>query len=254
MEKYRTALILGYGRSGRAAERLLHAEGAETVVFTQEDTDETAVFETLEARDFDICIVSPGFGLSNPWIRAVCEAEIPLLSEVELGWSRHRGKTVAVTGSNGKSTAVKWICEMLQLAGQKAEIGGNYGIPACEAVLENPDLDWLVLEVSSFQLETVQDFRAEVEPPSPDPSVFEVVDAVIAELAGEKYILGPSGGEVAMVLLGGMERGLTEFITNPEAVRAATRHQLAAANAADAMRDAWRRAAGPRCRSRAGSR
>jgi len=57
---------------------------------------------------------------------------------------------------------VKWISEMLQLAGLKAAIGGNYGIPACEAVLDHPDLDWLVLEVSSFQLETVRNFHAEV--------------------------------------------------------------------------------------------
>ena len=162
MEKYRTALVLGYGRSGRAAERLLRAEECQTVVLTQETADDAEVSNALVATKFDVCIVSPGFGLSNPWIRAVREAEIPLLSELELGWSRHRGKTVAVTGSNGKSTAVKWICEMLQLASLKAEIGGNYGIPACETVSENPDLDWLVLEVSSFQLETVQNFRAEV--------------------------------------------------------------------------------------------
>jgi len=152
MEKIRTALILGYGRSGRAAERLLCAEGAEVVVLTEEAADESAVFQALEENRFDICIVSPGFALSHPWISAVREAGVPLLSELELGWSRHRGRTVAVTGSNGKSTAVKWICEMLRLAGSKAAIGGNYGIPACE----------VVLEVSSFQLETVRNFHAEV--------------------------------------------------------------------------------------------
>jgi len=140
----------------------LRSEACKTVVLSQETADDAVVFQTLEERDFDVCIVSPGFALSHPWICAVREAGIPLLSELELGWSRHRGKTVAVTGSNGKSTAVKWICEMLQLADLKVAIGGNYGIPACETVLENPDLDWLVLEVSSFQLETVQDFRAEV--------------------------------------------------------------------------------------------
>lgn len=162
MDKYCTALILGYGRSGQAAERLLLAEGVDVSVLTEERSGLAEVFQILEEQDFDVCIVSPGFGLSNPWIRAVHEAEIPLLSELELGWSRHRGKTVAVTGSNGKSTAVKWICEMLQLAGLKATIGGNYGIPACEVVLDHPDLDWLVLEISSFQLETVQHFHAEV--------------------------------------------------------------------------------------------
>ncbi|MCF7818306.1 MAG: UDP-N-acetylmuramoyl-L-alanine--D-glutamate ligase [Kiritimatiellales bacterium] len=162
MEKYHTALILGYGRSGRAAERLLRAEGAEVSVLTEETAGLPEVVYMLENGRFEVCIVSPGFALDHPWMCAVRDAGIPLLSELELGWSRHRGKTVAVTGSNGKSTAVKWICEILQLAGLRAEIGGNYGIPACEVVLEHPDLDWLVLEVSSFQLETVRDFRADV--------------------------------------------------------------------------------------------
>ncbi len=162
MKKYRTALILGYGRSGRAAERLLHAEGVAVSVLTEENDGLSELSKILSGTEFDVCIMSPGFALSHPWVCAVCEAGVPLLSELELGWSRHQGKTVAVTGSNGKSTAVKWIAEMLQLAGRKVEIGGNYGIPACEIVLEHPELDWLVLEVSSFQLETVQDFRAEV--------------------------------------------------------------------------------------------
>ena len=162
METYRTALVLGYGRSGKAAERLLCAEGAAVTVLAEEGSGLTELSEVLISTKFDVCIVSPGFALSHPWICAVREAGVSLLSELELGWSRHRGKTLALTGSNGKSTAVKWIAEMLQLAGQKAEIGGNYGIPACEVVLDHPELDWLVLEVSSFQLETVQDFCAEV--------------------------------------------------------------------------------------------
>jgi len=78
-----------------------------------------------------------------------------------------------------------------------------------------------------------EDYEGEVNVEPPDPSVFEVVDAVIDALGDEKYIIGPSGGEVGMVLLGGMERGLTEFITNPEAVKAAARRGLAYANASD---------------------
>jgi UDP-N-acetylmuramoylalanine--D-glutamate ligase len=162
MVKYRTALVLGCGRSGKAAERLLRAEGTDVVVVAEETSGLPELVQLLGAQDFDICIVSPGFSLSHPWVCSVREKGVPLLSELELGWSRHRSKTVAVTGSNGKSTAVKWIGEMIQLSGQRAEIGGNYGVPACEVVLENPDLDWLVLEVSSFQLETVQHFHAEV--------------------------------------------------------------------------------------------
>jgi UDP-N-acetylmuramoylalanine--D-glutamate ligase len=162
MEKFSHALILGYGRSGQAAERLLHAEGVETCVLTDETAGDSEVRRALENHPFDICIVSPGFRLSHPWLRAVRNAGIPLLSELELGWSRHKGKTIAVTGSNGKSTAVKWICDSLRQAGHTAAIGGNYGIPSCQVALEQPDLEWLVLEVSSFQLETVQAFCADV--------------------------------------------------------------------------------------------
>ena len=162
VEKYQTALVLGHGRSGKAAECLLLAEGTAVSVLSEESDQLPKLVQSLADTRFEVCIVSPGFALSHPWIGAVREADVPLLSELELGWSRHRGRTVAVTGSNGKSTAVKWICEMLQLAGLKAAIGGNYGIPASEVVLENPGLDWLVLEVSSFQLETIREFHAEV--------------------------------------------------------------------------------------------
>ena len=161
METYGTALILGYGRSGRAAERLLKLEGCRTTVLTEETAGEAELSLALAQNRFDVCLVSPGFGLSHAWLEAVRQAGVPILPEFELGWSRHRGKTVAVTGSNGKSTAVKWICEMLQAAGRTAAIGGNYGIPACETVLDHPDIEWLVLEVSSFQLETVRRFRAD---------------------------------------------------------------------------------------------
>mmetsp|Transcript_14053 Transcript_14053/g.25055 ORF Transcript_14053/g.25055 Transcript_14053/m.25055 type:complete len:434 (-) Transcript_14053:228-1529(-) len=162
MKTYDAALILGYGRSGRAAERMLQAEVCETIVLSQETAGDNDVSMILKSKRFDVCIVSPGFGLNHPWINAIENAGIPLLSELELGWSRHSGKTVAITGSNGKSTAVKLVHESLLLAGKKSAIGGNYGIPACEVVMENPDLDWLVLEVSSFQLETVCSFRADV--------------------------------------------------------------------------------------------
>ena len=162
MNEYHNALILGYGRSGQAAERLLRSEGCSTTVVAKEQTDDAALAELLREPSFDLCIVSPGFSVEHLWVRAIRDAGIPLLSELELGWSRHRGKTVAVTGSNGKSTAVKWICESLCAAGLQAEIGGNYGVPACEVVIKHPDLEWLVLEVSSFQLETVDLFQPDI--------------------------------------------------------------------------------------------
>ena len=162
MKTFKNALILGCGRSGKAAERLLRAELCAVQVVAEDRLSLAELVELLQRERFEVCVVSPGFGLSHPWVEAVCAEGIPLLSELELGWSRHRGKTIALTGSNGKSTAVKWICESLCAAGLKAEIGGNYGVPACEVVMDCPALDWLVLEVSSFQLETADTFSPEV--------------------------------------------------------------------------------------------
>lgn len=79
----------------------------------------------------------------------------------------------------------------------------------------------------------MEDFPADVRVNPPDESVFEVVDHVIAQLGKDRFILGPSGDEVGMVLLGGMERGLTEYITSPELVKAAARHNTNAANQKD---------------------
>ena len=155
-------LILGRGRSGQAAQRLLEAEGTKTVVFSEESNEFSALEKFLKTKTPAFCVVSPGFSIHHPWIKLILQKGISLRSELELGASRHRGKTIAVTGSNGKSTAVKWLFEMLSLAGRKVAIGGNYGIPACEVVCEQPDLEWLVLEVSSFQLETVQNFSPDV--------------------------------------------------------------------------------------------
>lgn len=160
-QTYERALVLGAGRSGQAAKKLLESEQTQVFVLEDKDTSFEAFCATVAEQRPQVAVVSPGFAIDHPWLNELREMGIPLLAELELGWSRFKGKTLAVTGSNGKSSAVKWACEALRCAGFSAEIGGNYGIPACEVVLENPGADWLVLEVSSFQLETIRDFRAD---------------------------------------------------------------------------------------------
>lgn len=177
MKTYRKALILGAGLSGLGAARLLAAEGAMvTVADARPEKDLVQVMETLgklgvrthfghaelPPEAFDVCVVSPGFAWNSDWVQAayaLCETVLP---ELELGWSRARCRVMAVTGSNGKSTAVKWCTEALIHAGLKALPAGNYGFSVCDAVLEHRDLDWLVLEVSSFQLETATEFRPDI--------------------------------------------------------------------------------------------
>lgn len=160
MHKYKKALVVGCGRSGRAAEALLRSEGASVVSICQEITPDYR-YEDLHF-DPDIAVISPGFSLRHPWIKDLLDRGVPLLSELELGWSRRHCPVIAVTGSNGKSTVVKWISEALEEAGFKAVPCGNYGFPVCAAAMLAEVPDWLVIEVSSFQLETVQEFRPEI--------------------------------------------------------------------------------------------
>ncbi len=177
MKSYHKALVLGLGHSGEAAARLLRSEGTDVTAIDRADMPalraQARELESGGARvllgctdmpsePFDVCVVSPGVPLNSPWIAELEKRRVEYFSELELGWIRRRGRVVAVTGSNGKSTAVKWIAESLQQAGLRAAPAGNYGYPVSRAVLEQPDLDWLVLEVSSFQLETVREFRPEV--------------------------------------------------------------------------------------------
>ncbi len=139
------ALILGSGRSGKAAERLLVRFGFAVTVLDGED-----VFPA--AGDFSVAIVSPGLALSHPWIVAAQRRGIPLKSELQVGCEalKQKGvKLLAVTGSKGKSSIVKLVAEAV--GGIPC---GNYGRPVCDVACEENLPAWAVVEVSSFMLET----------------------------------------------------------------------------------------------------
>jgi UDP-N-acetylmuramoylalanine--D-glutamate ligase len=175
---YQRSLVLGLGRSGESAARLLASEGTEVVVLDQaispaiqkraECLRAEGIEVFLEAPEkcldipVDICVISPGISLSSHWIQSICNRGIPLIGELELAWDRCKTKVIAVTGSNGKSTAVKWIQENLQRAGYQALIAGNYGIPFSSIIQAQAIADWIVLEISSFQLETLRKARPDI--------------------------------------------------------------------------------------------
>ena len=152
------ALVLGYGRSGRAAEALLRAQGTESVVLADDERDR------IEGKGFDFAVVSPGIALTHPWIVEAKRRGIPLKSELQLGCEelKRRGwKLLAVTGSKGKSSVVKVVAEAINLAGMKAVACGNYGVPVSEVANSNNrtteqsnNSPWAVVEVSSFMMET----------------------------------------------------------------------------------------------------
>jgi len=157
MHKYEKAVVLGCGRSGRAAEAMLRSEGSLVLSICQETTPDYR-YEDFHF-DPEVAIISPGFSLEHPWVKDLVARGIPLLSELELGWSRRHCPVIAVTGSNGKSTVVKWISDALAQAGKVGIPCGNYGLPVSAAVMLPEVPDWLIVEVSSFQLETVQHFH-----------------------------------------------------------------------------------------------
>ena len=177
MRKYAKALVLGVGASGRAAAELLVSEGARVIAVDKSASgsllgeasklEQKGVEVRLGVADipgdaFDVCIVSPGIPSDSEWVRAVENQGIEVISELELGATRCRCPIVAVTGSNGKSTLVKLCGESLAAAGCRVEMAGNYGTPLSEFARRSSEYEWVVVEVSSFQLETVKTFKPKV--------------------------------------------------------------------------------------------
>jgi len=171
------ALVLGAGMSGEAAALLLLAHQGRVLVI---DGGEEAKLAEAAARvrqaggrvvfgggdlprePFDVCVVSPAFAMNHPWVEACRRRGLPMISELELGGCYWRGKILAVTGSKGKSSLVKFCADTLEGAGVTASPAGNYGIPLCKLALEKPDLAWAVTEVSSFQMEHTPTFSPDI--------------------------------------------------------------------------------------------
>jgi UDP-N-acetylmuramoylalanine--D-glutamate ligase len=167
-------LVCGAGKSGEAAARVALAEGRRVVVADTRSAEalgeaRLAALKALEAAGAEVAlgaaeapegewgeaVVSPGLDVNGAFLKGLAARGIPLVSEIEWGWRRWRGKTALVTGSNGKSSVVKALAELLG-----GVACGNYGVPVCEAVAS--DKPWLVVEASSFQLEAVRGMRADV--------------------------------------------------------------------------------------------
>lgn len=161
-------LVVGLARSGIAVARLAERLGARvTATDIRADLDLAdfrATFRgdlvlgehaTALVDDADLVVTSPGVPFSNPILARARERGVPVWAEIEFAWRHFAIPTIAVTGTAGKSTTVTLIGEMLRASGLRVYVGGNIGAPLSDAALP---LDWLVVEVSSFQLETVDEF------------------------------------------------------------------------------------------------
>ncbi len=170
--------VLGAGGSGYAAAALALARGASVSVFDSGSPEKLAAAVTrfaalgapltcgaealVPAANYDLCVISPGIDASWPIATAFAAASKELVGEIEFAWRLGGAPVIAITGTNGKTTTTSLIATMLNAAGLRAISAGNIGLPYSEVVLSGEKYDWIVLEVSSFQLETVSTFAPRI--------------------------------------------------------------------------------------------
>ena len=172
----KTVIVAGAGRSGLLAARLLAGEGARVTL--RDDRPRSDVEASLrepipagidflrgmpgegEVRGSALLVVSPGVPRERLPLSALAALGVPVWGELELGFRRFQGKVAAITGTNGKSTVTTLVGGMATVALPRVFVGGNLGTPFVAAA--GAPCDWGVVEVSSFQLESIERFRPRV--------------------------------------------------------------------------------------------
>lgn len=174
--KGKKVMVLGLARTGSETARFLVRQGAEVLVSDRRseaelDREREALSglpvrfllggeESAWLQGVELLVPSPGIPAENSLLRGATERNIAVLSEIELAYRFLNVPLVAITGTNGKSTTTTLIGEMLKARGIKTFVGGNIGAPLIGFLGDN--WDWGVVEVSSFQLDWVEEFRPKV--------------------------------------------------------------------------------------------
>jgi UDP-N-acetylmuramoylalanine--D-glutamate ligase len=173
--KNKRVLVVGLGRSGAASAIFLQEHGAKVIVSdskseAQLQHDVPALLDRgidIEAgrhgertfRDQDLIVVSPGVPSDQPQLQHARSLGIPVIGEVELAFRFLKGRVLAITGSNGKTTTTTLVGEILAKSGRKTLVGGNIGTPVISLAGQSAADGLVVLEISSFQLESIEQFR-----------------------------------------------------------------------------------------------
>ncbi|HEY1655518.1 MAG TPA: UDP-N-acetylmuramoyl-L-alanine--D-glutamate ligase [Candidatus Tumulicola sp.] len=177
-DRQATVLVIGLGRSGLASIEVLRDRGV-TVYATDESApgriaEAIATAEGFGARfvlpreigtvlgGLTSAILSPGIPPTSPVVRTLNGVNVPVIGEIELAYRLCQAPVVAVTGTKGKSTTTALIGHLLRACGANVRVGGNIGNPLIREVIGTEPGDWIVAEVSSFQLETIRAFKPRV--------------------------------------------------------------------------------------------
>jgi UDP-N-acetylmuramoylalanine--D-glutamate ligase len=172
--KNKRVLVVGLGRSGVSSAIFLQEHGAKVIVSDSKAeaqlqsevstlldrgiSIETGRHGERTFRDQDLIVVSPGVPSDQPQLQHARTLGIPVIGEVELAFRFLKGKVLAITGSNGKTTTTTLVGEILAKSGKKTLVGGNIGTPVISLAGQSTPDTMVVLEVSSFQLESIEQF------------------------------------------------------------------------------------------------
>jgi UDP-N-acetylmuramoylalanine--D-glutamate ligase len=176
--KNKRVLVVGLGKSGISAALFLRKQGARVTV--SDSRSATALAKEIPAlleagimvesgghglltfRRQDLIVVSPGVPMDTPEVKQVVGFGLPVIGELELASRYLQGQIVAITGSNGKTTTTTLVGKILSDAGLPTLVGGNIGLPVIDLVEKSSAETTSVLEVSSFQLETIEEFHPKI--------------------------------------------------------------------------------------------
>jgi len=176
LQQYATAAVIGLGATGYSVVRYLHAKGFQLKVLDSREQPAFAnelretypdvelfvgAFDSANLKGVGLIVASPGVALSEPVLRSAKQAGAHIVGDVELFFQENSQKVIAITGSNGKSTVTTLVGEMCKAGGLETLVAGNIGLPVLDALTDKRHYQVAVLELSSFQLETINQVPAE---------------------------------------------------------------------------------------------
>ena len=160
----KNAVIIGWGKSGKGAAKLLLNHGIGVSVYADAELDLSSYpqvdnvskldyFDVISGKD--TLVLSPSVPMDHPLVEYARRFNLSVIGEIELGYKFCKGNIIAITGTNGKTTTTKLIGDIVNVGGIKAYTLGNIGESFCESVDAIGEREIAVLEVSSFQLQSV---------------------------------------------------------------------------------------------------
>lgn len=171
-------VVLGLAKSGVQVAKVLHERGAIVTVNDKKEREQSPEASELEAlgisvicgghpeglihKGVSLVVKNPGIPYSVSPVQQALELGIEVVTEVEVAYHLCAAPMIGITGSNGKTTTTTWVGRMLEAAGMRPIVAGNIGTPLCQAAQEADADNWMVVELSSFQLKGTEAFRPKV--------------------------------------------------------------------------------------------